>query len=340
VEFFGAAQSGTTSDALDYIKKRAQGKPRYCKPGEPPIELPEIAGIRFWILGPPTDETLIKKSNPSQGAAYGLDAGPGGSQSFFISGVATAMGAAGGSLVDDSAANPFDEMYSIPLVRAEQLPFFDHHYFGEVTDGSVSETVDHKSAEVRDQSWRRIDASWLGISETMALQLDSATNNTSLVIAIELMDTGEILLFPGDAQAGNWMSWQNLQWGADEAGKRKATSGPDLLARTIFYKVGHHGSHNATLKAQGLELMTSAGISAMIPVDHEMAVKKRWGKMPLPELVDRLTEKAEGRVLRIDDAIQTRDDLVKNKPKGTDPADWARFTERVTVDKLFFELTF
>jgi hypothetical protein len=136
------------------------------------------------------------------------------------------------------------------------------------------------------------------------------------------------------------MSWQNLQWGADEGNKRKATNGPDLLARTTFYKVGHHGSYNATLKAQGLELMTSAGISAMIPVDHAMAVKKRWGKMPLPELVDRLEEKMEGRVLRVDDAIETQDDLVNSKPKGTDSVDWARFTDRVTVNKLFYEVTF
>ena len=45
----------------------------------------------------------------------------------------------------------------------------------------------------------------------------------------------------------------------------------DLLARTVLYKVGHHGSHNATLRAQGLELMTSAELTAMIPVDEEWA---------------------------------------------------------------------
>jgi hypothetical protein len=340
LDFFGAASTGTTGAALDYIKKRSDGKPKYCKPGEPPVELPEVPGARFWILGPPMDEKLIKKSNPSQGAAYGLDAGPDGSQSFFIAGVAAGMGAAGNTLLDDSVINPFDEMYSIPLARAEHIPFFDRHYFGEVTDGSVSEKIDSDTANVRDQSWRRIDAAWLGVSETMALQLDSATNNTSLVIAIELVDTGDILLFPGDAQAGNWMSWQTLKWDADPDAKRKATSGPDLLARTIFYKVGHHGSHNATLKAQGLEMMTSSGISAMIPVDHAMAVKKRWGKMPLPELVDRIEEKTGGRVLRVDDQIATQDDLAKKKPKDADDAGWKQFTDRVTVDKLFFEMTF
>jgi hypothetical protein len=29
----------------------------------------------------------------------------------------------------------------------------------------------------------------------------------------------------------------------------------DLLERTVLYKVGHHASHNATLRQKGLELM-------------------------------------------------------------------------------------
>src|SRR5262245_1478456 len=70
VSFFGAA--GSTGDALDYVKKKAGAKPKYCKPGEAPITLDDAPGVRFWILGPPKDEKLIKKSNPSQGTAYGL----------------------------------------------------------------------------------------------------------------------------------------------------------------------------------------------------------------------------------------------------------------------------
>ena len=59
------------------------------------------------------------------------------------------MGAAGDSLLDDSVTNPFDEMYSIPLARAEHIPFFDHHYFGEVTDGSIFEKIDEDTAAKR-----------------------------------------------------------------------------------------------------------------------------------------------------------------------------------------------
>jgi hypothetical protein len=324
VGFFGAA-AGSTEDALAYAKKRAPGgKPRYCRPGEPPIELSEVPGIRFWIMGPPKDEKLIKKSNPSQGTAYGLDAGPGGSQALLIAGLTRNLLAA-----DNPLEDPFDPMYAIPMVRAEHVPFFEQRYYGELADGSLYDKS--SSQEIRDQSWRRIDAQWMGASETMALQLDSATNNTSLVVAIERVDTGEVLLFPGDAQAGNWLSWQDLKWGT--------VTGPDLLARTVFYKVGHHGSHNATLKAKGLELMVNDALVAMIPVDHAMAVKKRWGRMPLPELVDRIKEKTHGRVLKVDDDVQTSADLAKLKPADVTSADWRQFTDRVQVSDLYYEIS-
>jgi hypothetical protein len=339
IGFFGAT-SGSTRDAFDYAKKRAPGgKPRYCHPGEPPIALPELPNVRFWILGPPKDETLIKKSNPSQNEAYGLDASPDGSQALFIAGLKrNIVAAAETSMQDDSIDDPFERTYSISMERAEQISFFKKRYYGNSDDGSIYEKSSGK--EFRDQSWRRIDSAWMETSETMALQLDSATNNTSLVLAIELTPTGEILLFPGDAQGGNWLSWQDLKWETeDSAGKKVVVTGPDLLKRTIFYKVGHHGSHNATLKAKGLELMVNEDLMAMIPVDHAMAVKKRWGRMPLPELMDRIKEKTLGRVLRVDDEVKTTADLAKLKPDDVSPADWKQFTDRVEVTDLYYQIS-
>ncbi len=135
------------------------------------------------------------------------------------------------------------------------------------------------------------------------------------MIAIELPG-GDVLLFAADAQVGNWLSWQDRSWTVDG----KTVTGPDLLKNAIFYKVGHHGSHNATLRAQGLEEMARLRV-AMIPVDHAMAVKKRWGKMPLDELVTALGQRAKGCVLRVD------------QPKPPTQ-------ENVVEDKLFFEVTF
>ena len=36
---------------------------------------------------------------------------------------------------------------------------------------------------------------------------DGLANNSSLVLAIELSPHGRVLLFAGDAQIGNWLSW-------------------------------------------------------------------------------------------------------------------------------------
>jgi hypothetical protein len=87
-----------------------------------------------------------------------------------------------------------------------------------------------------------------------------------------------------------------VKW-PDYAGRE--VSGPDLLRRTIIYKVGHHASHNATLMQGGLETMTRLRL-AMVPTDLEMAKKVGWGTLPWPNLLTRLATLTEDRVLRSD----------------------------------------
>jgi hypothetical protein len=70
----------------------------------------------------------------------------------------------------------------------------------------------------------------------------------------------------------------------------------------------------------------------MIPVDHEMAVKKRWN-MPFPGLLERLREKASGRVLRIDD------EKLGDRPDHVPPAQWKSFEERVQFTDRWIEYT-
>jgi len=69
--------------------------------------------------------------------------------------------------------------------------------------------------------------------------VDDALNNTSLILLIDVGDRR--LLLPGDAQIENW-SWP--LFGDDDAQQNQA-----LLADVDLYKVGHHGSRNATPKS-------------------------------------------------------------------------------------------
>jgi beta-lactamase superfamily II metal-dependent hydrolase len=158
----------------------------------------------------------------------------------------------------------------------------------------------------------------------LALKLDAHTNNTSLVLAIELGEGGKVLLFPGDAQIGNWLSWQDLAWGAGEA----RFTANDLLARTVLYKVGHHGSHNATLRENGLERMTSPQLAAVIPVDTETARKQRW-HMPYEPLHERLLALTEGRVILSDAGL----------PPVAAGDRLSRFRSQVAQDDLYVDVT-
>jgi beta-lactamase superfamily II metal-dependent hydrolase len=68
--------------------------------------------------------------------------------------------------------------------------------------------------------------------------MDKVLNNTSLILLFHIGDTS--LLFPGDAQIENW------SYALFKARNRKNICA--RLAKTNLYKVGHHGSLNATPK--------------------------------------------------------------------------------------------
>jgi len=70
-----------------------------------------------------------------------------------------------------------------------------------------------------------------------------------------------------------------------------------------------------------------------------MALKKRWGKMPMPDLVERLNARADGRVLRVDDSAATTVQLKGACPANSSAEDWTAFTDNVAVTELYFELS-
>jgi hypothetical protein len=144
-----------------------------------------------------------------------------------------------------------------------------------------------------------------------------------------------VLLFPGDAQVGNWLSWGNLTWKLKNAGGEIQTLAiDDLLARTVLYKVGHHGSHNATLRAHGLEKMESPDLVAMIPVHRQTAVDQDW-EFPYGPLWKRLKEKAHGRVLLAD--AENVEEIRLEAQSRLSEEEWKSFEEATDYKELYIE---
>ncbi len=79
---------------------------------------------------------------------------------------------------------------------------------------------------------RELDSAQVHNVKRIVRALDDALNNTSVILLFEIGD--KALLFPGDAQLENW------QYALKDADLRAH------LRKTRLYKVGHHGSTNAT----------------------------------------------------------------------------------------------
>jgi hypothetical protein len=103
----------------------------------------------------------------------------------------------------------------------------------------------------------------------------------------------------------------------------KKGSGPDpndidtLLSRVTLYKVGHHCSHNATLRGM-LAKMTDPRLCAMIPVVEETAPtqgSRRW-KKPYSPLYEALKRRAKGRVVRGDGDMAEEARIFAGQPEG------------------------
>lgn len=286
--FFGAKAAGVaeegeagggTAGALAYLKEKCT--PTIVETGGKPLSIPGVDGVRVYVLGPPADSDAFKKTNPYAGEGYGLGGGVFGLADAFL-----------------AAFSPTDDRGQ-PFATGLRKPVSDlQARLTAAKQAAGSTTVPFPKAGLdwyadKSNVWRNIDNAWLGVGERLALQLDSATNNTSLVLAFEFEGSNDVLLFVGDAQAGNWRSWHSHQWTVKEkSGEHRKVTATDLLQRTIFYKVGHHGSHNATLREKGLELMTSRRLAAVIPVDTKVAHEvKGWEHMPLPAICERLKER-------------------------------------------------
>jgi hypothetical protein len=292
--------TGTIAEALEYLKQRGKdaGVLKFLEPGEGPLTLEGVEDVRVYVLGPPLDPILLKSSEVTEqmkkdDVIYHL-----GRTGFEGMDALTAALPATGT-----SSSSADERYH-PFAIEHRIP--RNSVWFPIIEPYITHTYDAPG-----QKWRQIEDDWLNAFGQLALDLDSDTNNTSLVLAFELVKSKEVLLFVGDAQVGNWQSWAKVSFKVP--GAEKPLPAHDLLRRTVFYKVGHHCSHNATIRKDGLSLMESKDLVAFIPLDKTTAAqqgkKDRNGKpkgwdMPAKPLYNALLEKAANRVV-ISDVTET-----------------------------------
>ena len=339
VEAGSAAFAETINDAMSFVRTGLASRTRYFKPGDGPVMAePWLKGFRIYVLGPPLAENALADIG-SHGSPdlYGLAGSLGAGAALRASGRTTRdylAGADAGDRAAFEASQPFDPRFRVEQESSRARQAFPGYF-------------------ARAAAWRSVDDDWMHMASDLALQLDGATNNTSLALAIERIGDGRVLVLPADAQQGNWLSWQEMAWSVTDEGRTRRVTAADLLSRAVFYKVGHHGSHNGTVNAQGLELMQAEDeLTAFIPVDRAVALNRNpkgsW-RMPAVPLYRALLEKCQGRVVRsdigwADDATAAANRKVEEELVGVaPPARWKTWKKsqgadsRVTVTDLFVD---
>ena len=314
--FYGASAAGEPPElpahAVKVLKQLGRKQPAYLKPGRT-LDMPGLPKdtVRVHVLGPPREDDLLYRKDPRTGESYDHNLA-----------AASRLAARMLDAVIDTADNdPGEEHY--PFNRRDKRR-------GTRGRSPALKNLVARYERPRD-AWRNIDDDWLEQAESLALYLDTYTNNSSLVLAVELVASGKVLLFVADAQTGNWLSWDRVKWTND--GVRT----DDLLARTVFYKVGHHASHNATLPAI-FEKLTHEQLTAFIPVhkkDGNIKKKNGW-KMPARNLLKEIIKRTDNRVLQMDGV----NPATCNPTRDPARAAWQRAGVKPVVTPLYIEATF
>lgn len=151
-----------------------------------------------------------------------------------------------------AAVLPFDSEWAVPAARATKGAGFQ----GTRVPGQIVGAI------------RALAADELLAA---AASFTSSINGTSLMLVLEIGDL--FLFFPGDAQ---WGTWKRV---LDDPALRA------LLRRCTFYKIGHHGSHNATPRTFVKEVMASATTAAI-----SVAPVKVWPFIPQTDLVQNIID--------------------------------------------------
>jgi beta-lactamase superfamily II metal-dependent hydrolase len=215
---------GSNAASLAMLKTGFGVKPEYYAKGDP-VNLPPAlaaAGLTAEILGPPPEETaatFMKLTDLKKGVGQYL--GVGASEDD-----------------DGSGKKKFDPFGGPWHAKASEYPASAFREW-------VPRDKDAQPAAANRRLEDAVKAAQPELLFTAVKALDSFLNNQSLVVLFTVQ--GKKLLFVGDAQAGNWEYW--MYGGTPNAAPSitaLTAEGKTILGNLDFYKVGHHGSTNAT----------------------------------------------------------------------------------------------
>jgi exonuclease VII small subunit len=257
--------------------EREREKVRFLQTGSIVENVEGLENIRIYILGPPKMWTDVKKEHGKEGETYKHNKEL--------------------ELVRAFSSFPFEEEVD------NQCPFQSHYIIdpsldlaAQVGDKDSLKGIINIKKIYEENTYRRIDFDWLISAAKLSLRLTRGINNLSAVLAIEFVDSGKVMLFPGDAEFGSWRTWHKLDWNCKgNDGTTHLTT--DLLNRTVFYKVAHHLSHNGTPKELGMDLLNNKDLVAMATLDYNVINSKWKNTMPNRALVRDLVTSTKGRFI-------------------------------------------
>jgi beta-lactamase superfamily II metal-dependent hydrolase len=345
----GGKRVSSNKKSMEVWKSRAK-RIRYIRPHQEILTIPEAGDLRIYALGPPRGETAakayatLKDLDPDAGKGEDFHFG-GQSERSYARFLGAALNPEGGKEKrrDDL---PFDQAFGLPIDEAAKLPkgFFATNYFGVRPPPKMGDNA---------SDWRRIDGDWLMSAEALAIAMNNSTNNTSLVLAFELGLGKQVMLFAGDAQRGNWVSWADGGWTERDGGRPRRIEVRELLSRTVLYKAGHHGSHNATLNGLADDNHPNlAWLGSSEEVQDFTALitaVEPWARAdppdwdhPQPAIKRALLARTQGRVLQTDTPLKSMRDAFRTKHQfEMSPTVFQKFERRVFEDPsgLYFDLT-
>lgn len=168
--------------------------------------------------------------------------------------------------------DPAADQQWLRLMSETGKPDFSSHLPFHADWAKPADEADPLHSILPEKDKKKIETVGDGTEFGVAVRLESAVNGTSLMLMFQVGKA--FLLFPGDAQNGTWQSaLKDDEW-------------RELLTKTNFYKIGHHGSHNATPKEFVADVLPahSKAMASVYPV-------KDFKFIPKKELLDALTAK-------------------------------------------------